>query len=112
MINGDDLMMELQEKIAILDKALNAFGDRGRKLAKAEHDYRVALAKKVLMERDKGTPVTIIQNVCLGAPEIAKLRLERDIAEAMHKSALEGINVHKLEVKILQSTIDREWGRQ
>lgn len=104
-----DLINEMSARLARLDVALKELGKRGRESAQAESDYRVALAKKILVERDKGTPVTIISDVCRGSAEIAKLKLERDIAETMHKSALEAINVYKLQIKVLESQIDREW---
>lgn len=107
----NDLIFEIQEKTVLLDKAINQFGKRGRVYAQAEHDYRVAMAQKVLLERDKGTPVTIISDICRGDSEIAKLRFERDVAEVVYKSAQEAINGYKLQIKILDSQLDREWNR-
>lgn len=107
----NDLISEIQEKTVLLDKAINQFGKRGRAYAQAEHDYRVAMAKKVLLERDKGTPVTIISDVCRGDSEIAKLRFERDVAEVVYKLAQEAINGYKLQIKILDAQLDREWNR-
>lgn len=57
-MSGQDLMSELSAKVSLVDSALRQLGARGRERAKAEHDYRVALSKKILIERDKGTPVT------------------------------------------------------
>ena len=42
--------------------------------------------------------------------QIAKLRMERDIAEALYKSALEAINIYKLKVRIMENQYDKEWG--
>lgn len=56
-------------------------------------------------------PVTIISDVCRGEPEIAKLRLERDIAETVYKSALEAIQSYKLQIRILDAQVEREWSR-
>ena len=44
-------------------------------------------------------------------PEIAKLRFERDVAEVVYRSALEAINATKLQIKILDAQVEREWGR-
>lgn len=106
-----DLINELGAKSALLDKAIGQFGVRGRIYAQAEHDYRVALSKKILLARDKGTPVTIISDVCRGDPEIAKLRLEKDTAKACYDAAKEAINGYKLQIRILDAQIEREWGR-
>lgn len=108
-MSGQDLYLELQGRVAMLDKALGALGNRGRAAAQADHDYRVALTQKILTERDKGTPATIMSDVCRGDREIARLRLERDIADVVYKSAMEAINCYKLQIKVLENQIDREW---
>lgn len=104
-----DLINEVGQKSRMLDEAIKQLGIRGRTYAQAEHDYKVALAKRILLERDKGTPVTIISDVCRGDPTIAKLRLERDIAEVVYDSAKEAINGYKLQIRILDAQIEREW---
>lgn len=106
-----DLINEISAKTALLDKAVTQFGIRGRTFAQAEHDYRVALSKCILEHRAEGMPVTIISDVCRGEPEIAKLRLERDIAETVYKSALEAIQSYKLQIRILDAQVEREWSR-
>jgi hypothetical protein len=106
-----DLVNEISGKTATLDAALGQLGKRGRELAQAEHDYRVALAEKILHERDGGMPVTIINDVCRGDRKIAQLKLKRDIAQTMYDTALEAINVYKLQVRVLENQIDREWHR-
>lgn len=108
-MSGQDLMLDLQGKVQLLDKALQQLGKRGRDYAEAEREYRVALAKKIAAERDKGTPVTIISDVCRGSQEIANAKFQRDTAENVYKSALEAINVYKLQLKLLESQIDREF---
>ena len=103
-----DLINEIQSRVKSLDVALNAFGKRGRESAEAEREYRVALAKKILVERDKGTPVTIISDICRGSAEIADLKFKRDVAEVMYKSATEAINCYKLNIRVIEGQIDRE----
>ena len=108
---GYDLINEIRQKSKMLDTAIREIGTRGRAYAQAEHDYRVALAEKTLIERDKGTPATICSDVCRGDRKIAKLRFERDVAEVVYRSALEAINATKLQIKILDAQVEREWGR-
>lgn len=108
MTSGQDLYLELQSKVAMLDKALHLYGKRGRDYSQAEREYKVSLAEKILVERDKGTPVTIIGDICRGDRKIAKLRFERDVAEAVYKSAMEAINCYKLQIRVLENQIDRE----
>lgn len=105
-----DLINEVRQKSRLLDVAIKEAGKRGKAYAQAERDYRVSMAKKILMEREGGTPVTIISDICRGDAHIAKLRFERDCAEVVYKSALEAINVMKLQIRILDAQIEREWG--
>ena len=106
----NDLINEIGQKSRMLDAAIRELGTRGRAYAQAEHDYRIALAEKTLLERDKGTPVTICSDVCRGDRKIAKLRFERDVAEAVYKSALEAIQSIKLQIRILDNQVVRERG--
>ena len=106
---GQDLMLELQGKIHLLDSALQQFGNRGRAAAQAEHDYRVERAKHTLILRDKGVPATLIQDLCRGEPTIAKLKFEWDVALVSYNAAQEAINSYKLQIRVLESTIEREW---
>lgn len=104
-----DLIQEIGAKSALLDAAIKQLGIRGRAYAQAEHDYRVAMRKRILEERAGGTPVTIISDLCRGDPEVAKLRLERDIALTVYESAKEAIQTFKLQIRILDAQIEREW---
>lgn len=111
-MNGQDLFLDMQAKTALLDKALGELGRRGRIYAEYERDYRIALRQEILLERDKGTPVTIISDICRGKSEIALKRFQRDLAESVYKAAFEAVNVYKLEINILREQIDREWHRE
>ena len=108
-MSGQDLFLAMTDKTALLDKALEQLGRRGRAYAEAEQAYKIALRQEILKERDRGTPVTIISDICRGEKEIARKRFERDVAEAVYKAALEAINVYKLEVNIMREQIEREY---
>jgi len=109
-MSGQDLLLEMQTRMKTLDAALRQIGKRGGEYAQKEHDYRVALASKMLLERDKGMPATILSDICRGSAEIAQKKLERDIAESLYKAALEACNVYKLQIRVLENQIEREWG--
>lgn len=104
-----DLIQEIGAKSALLDAAVRQLGIRGKAYAQAEMDYKIALAKKILQERENGTPVTIISDICKGDPEIARLRFERDCADVVYKSALEAIASMKLQIRMMNDQIEREW---
>lgn len=104
-----DMIQEIGAKSSLLDAAVKQLGVRGKAYAQAERDYKVALAKRIMQEREKGTPVTIISDVCRGDTEIARLRFERDCAEVVYKSAMEAIQSIKLQIRILDAQVEREW---
>lgn len=105
----DNLYLDLQEKVKLLDAALHQLGKRGKTYAEAECQYRMELAKEMLEKREAGLPATILSDVCRGERKIARLRFDRDCAEALYKAALEAINCYKLEIKLLENQIDREY---
>ena len=100
----NDLCNKLTQSIKILAKY-------GKELAEAERDYKITLRQEALKLRtQKDMPVTLIQQVVYGIPEVAEKRFKRDVAEAMRNTAQENINVQKLQIKILEEQIKREWG--
>lgn len=110
-MDGLGLYQELQNKTSLLDVAVRELRARGTAYSQSERDYRVALRKAVLEERTKGTPVTIISDVCRGREDIAQLRFERDCAETLWKTALEYIQAVKLQIRVIEAQIEREWGQ-
>lgn len=105
-----DLWANIQERLDWLDEAVKSIRFRGRDYAESESKYRSALAKEILRLRDEeGYPVTLVPDLARGNPEVAQLKVERDCAESLYKSALEAINVNKLRIKVLENQHDREW---
>jgi len=107
----DDLITDLQQETKILSASINRLTQTGRAAAQADHDYRVALAQKILILRADGMQATLMSDVCRGDKEIAKLRLERDISQTIYQANLEVINACKLKIRIMDSQLSREWGR-
>ena len=100
----NDLCNKLTQSIKILAKY-------GKELAEAERDYKITLRQEALKLRtQKDMPVTLIQQVVYGIPEVAEKRFKRDVAEAMRNTAQENINVQKLQIRILEEKKKREWG--
>ena len=105
-----DLWQEIQEKQKMLDKAIKELAQNGYKLAECERDYKIAVNKKALELRAEDMPVTLINQVIYGYEDIAKLRFERDTAEVKYNANLEYINTIKLQIRILQNQLDKEYG--
>ncbi len=108
-MSGVDLMLDIQNKTQMLDTALGSFRKRGEAVAAARRAYKMELSKAMLIKREEGVPVSILKAVCEGLPEIAELGFALDTAITLHDSAKETINVNKLEIKVLNDAIEREW---
>lgn len=111
MDSGQDLVLVLREQRILLVDTVNAMKVIGRQLAETEAKYRKALCKDILLERASGMPVTIISDVCRGKEEIADLKLRRDIKQSDYDVCIEKINAIKIELRLLESEIQREWGK-
>ena len=99
-------MNELQQRLGESIKNMRAWG---RKYADAERQYRMRAMQETLKERDKGTPATLIGVIVKGL--VAEEKFQRDEAEALWKTAQENCNVLKLQIRVLESQIEREWGQ-
>lgn len=107
-----DLYMELKRKVDRLDRAIESLARNGVAKAQTERDYRVALAQMMLQEIAAGCKVTVLGDLCRGDPHIADLKLKRDIAESTYETNIEAINAWKLQIRIIEAQIGREWGRR
>lgn len=107
-----DLVLELQDKLDKLNISISELRNSGNALAEAEREYKILLRKEVLKLRDEGTAIGIIDKICYGIPEVADARFKRDVAEAKYKANMEAINTFKLEIRIIQNQIDKEYGKE
>ena len=105
-----DLYEDIQALMDELTRSIKVLKQNGAKLAEAERDYKITLRAEALRLRADNTPVTLINQVIYGVPEVADKRLERDVAEAKYKANQEHINVVKLKLRILENQLAREWG--
>lgn len=108
---GYDLIDELNQKNRELSASIKALRVSGTALAEAEKAYKIKLREEALKLRaEKGMPVTLINQIVYGIPEVAELRFKRDIADTVYQANLEAINSTKLQMRILDAQIQREWG--
>lgn len=105
-----DLWTELSEKRKMLDKAIENLASNGYDLAAKERDYKIAINKKALELRAEDTPVTLINTIIYGYEDIAELRFKRDTADVKYNANLEYINTIKLQIRILENQLNREYG--
>lgn len=105
-----DLIDDLQTKNVQLEQALRTLRTNGIALAQAEKDYKEAVSKEALRLKDEGMAVTLIDKVLHGLPSISTLRFQRDTAEVVYEANQEAINVKKLQIRLIEAQISREWG--
>jgi len=104
-----DLMNELNALTAQLNVSVKQLRASGTAYAQAEKDYRVLLRQECLKLRDEGMAIGIIDKTCYGIPSVAEARFKRDVAETVYKANQEAINSTKLQLRIIESQIQREW---
>lgn len=105
-----DLYQELQAKIRALEASIKALRGNGEEYAKAERDYKILLRYECLKLRDEGMAIGMIDKTCYGIPSVAEARFKRDVAESVYKANQEAINSIKLQLRLIESQIQREWG--
>lgn len=104
-----NLFNELQTKQSQLNVSIKKLRETGSNYAKAERDYKILLRQEVLKLRDEGQAIGVISLICYGIPSVAKARFERDVAETIYKANQEAINTLKLEIRLIESQLSREW---
>lgn len=104
-----DIVNEINQKTILLDNSIKMLRKTGSDYAKAYTDYRVALAKELLILKNEGYAITLAGDIARGKPEIAHLKFEEISKEAIYKANIESINVLKLEIKILQEQYNKEY---
>ena len=86
-----DLLNELSNLTKQLSNSLKQLRTNGIKLAEAEKEYKIAVNKKALLLRSEDMPVTLISQV-------------------IYRANQEAINTLKLQIRIIESQIQREYG--
>ena len=107
-----DLYIQLQNKLNELDRSVKSLRNTGEEYAKAYTEYRIALAEELIRLKNKGVASTISYDIARGKREVAKLKYNEICKESIYKANLEAINAYKLEIRIIQNQIDKEYGNE
>lgn len=105
-----DLYTELQEKTRQLEVSIKELRKSGTAYAEAEKQYKILLRQVCLTLREEGMAIGMINKTCYGVPAVAEARFKRDVAEAVYRANLEAINSVKLEMRLIEAQLQREWG--
>ena len=106
-----ELYQELQAKTIQLEKSIKLLRQNGTAYAEAERDYKILLRQECLKLRDEGMAIGMINMTAYGIPSVAEARFKRDVAEAVYRANQEAINSTKLQLWLIESQLQREWGQ-
>lgn len=104
-----NLWSEIEQKRKELNVCIRELRKSGTAYAQAERDYKVKLREWCLKLRSQDMPIGLIDKTCYGIPEVAELRFNRDVAETVWKANQEAVNSIKLQLRLLDSQLQREW---
>ena len=104
-----DEIQKLNELNDYLTSALSEFKKRGKDYAESYKRYRILLSQELLKLKAEGMPVTIAYDIARGTEHVANAKEQEIITECLYKSCQEAINTYKLQIKILQENINKEY---
>lgn len=102
-----------------LDEARNSYlastrslPEAGRRYAEAEAEYQKAKAVRVMELRDEKVPATLIALMVKGDPAVNRKLFDRDSAKSLYEATNKAIDTYKLDARLLESRIQRDWNSQ
>jgi len=90
----DLIIDEMRKNSSVLQEKAERIVPLATKMANAQYNYRVSLAKEIVKLRIDGEKVTLAEIIAKGNPEVAKLKVAHVIAEAEHRACLKAIAVN------------------
>ena len=106
-----NLYNDLQQKTRELETSIRLLRQNGTAYAQAEKEYKMLLRQECLKLRDEGMAIGMINMTAYGIPSVAEARFKRDVAEAVYRANQEAINSTKLQLRLIESQLQREWGQ-
>lgn len=106
-----ELIQELQAKTRQLEASIKLLRQNGTAYAQAERDYKILLRQECLKLRDEGMAIGMINMTAYGIPSVAEARFKRDVAESVYRANQEAINSIKLQLRLIEGQIQRDWGQ-
>lgn len=104
-----DPVSELARDRDLMKRASEEMKRRGIALAKAEAEYQTAKNATALLLKADGYSATMIAMVIKGDERVSVPMFARDCAQVEYESAREALNVYKLDARLLEAQIDREY---
>ena len=107
-----DLYNTLMQKSKELDIAIKSLRKTSKEYGDAYTNYRMELAKELLKLKDEGYAISLAGDIARGKPAIARLKLEEICKDGIYKANLESINAIKLQIKLLNEQLSREFSNE
>jgi len=104
-----DIIQELNDRRNLRDKALSDCKTYAIERAKKKYEYRVALAKRILVLRSEGVQISCIQKIAEGNEDIANLEMEKDTAESLYDLGRKAVDCYQLDMRLIGEQIEREY---
>lgn len=104
-----DLVNDLLAKQNELNISVKSLRKTSEEYANAYTKYRIALSQELLKLKDEGMSATLAYDVARGKDNIARLKYDEICKEGIYKANQEAINSIKLQIKVLEGQISREW---
>lgn len=101
------LISEIEKLRKDLNNTIGGLKKAGYNKVKSEYTYRVALTKELLIQRDKGLPATLTNDVARRNEIIAKYKFDRDVSDTIYETTFEKLRAIKIELGIVERQIDR-----
>lgn len=105
-----DLVEQINKLNSELTQSIKLLRKNGDAYAKAEQEYQVAKAQTVVKMKEMGCTSTEINLSIKGQPAVSEKMFARDVAKVMYEANQEHINTVKLQLRLLDNQIAREWG--
>lgn len=98
-------LFDLQRELPDAVKKMRQYGIN---MAKADAEYRAAKAERIRELKADGHPATLILDLAKG--DCAPLQQEKEMSEVIYDTQKEYINSLKIQIRVLEGQIEREWG--
>lgn len=107
-----DLLNYLRDLQKQLDISVKQLRKSGADYAEAYKNYRIALAQELVKLRERNIPVTLCSDLARGNHEVAHKKFQEISTEAIYRANLESINSLKIQIKVIENQIEREWVKE
>ena len=90
-------------------EALKSYQQAANRLAKAEYDYDILRGAAIKAEKDAGTPISIIDKIVKGEPNVSMANRKVTLCKSVLKVADARVQATYNDWKVAQAYEERDW---